>query len=147
VSDIILDTNAFRIFIDKDAQRFIDNVVKKCDRIYVPNNIYKELRGRFSGTINLIYGYLRKLENKFHIKSSLENVQLPDHIEDQLENNNADEFDKKLAKLAFKRSKERSEVYLISSDRCFINTSVLFERFKIHVKSYEEFKEEYISNQ
>jgi len=49
VSDIILDTNAFRIFIDEDAQRFIDNVVKKCDRIYVPNNIYKELRGRFSG--------------------------------------------------------------------------------------------------
>jgi hypothetical protein len=74
-------------------------------------------------------------------------VQLPDYIEDQLENNNADEFDKKLAKLAFKRSKEGSEVYLISSDRCFINTSVLFERFKIHVKSYEEFKEEYLSSQ
>jgi rRNA-processing protein FCF1 len=147
VSDIILDTNAFRIFIDKDAQRFIDNVVKKCDRIYVPNNIYKELRGRFFGNINLIYSYLRKLEKKFHIKSSLENVQLPDYIEDQLENNNADEFDKKLAKLAFKRSKEGSEVYLISSDRCFINTSVLFERFKIHVKSYEEFKEEYLSSQ
>ncbi|MDT7891870.1 MAG: hypothetical protein RQ952_03920 [Thermoproteota archaeon] len=74
-------------------------------------------------------------------------MQLPDYIEDQLENNNADEFDKKLAKLAFKRSKEGSEVYLISSDRCFINTSVLFERFKIHVKSYEEFKEEYLSSQ
>jgi hypothetical protein len=147
VSDIILDTHAFKIFIDKDVQRFIDNVVKKCDRIYVPNDIFKELRGRFSGSVNLIYSYLRKLENKFHIKSSLENVQLPDYIEDQLENNNADEFDKKLAKLAFKRSKEGSEVYLISSDRCFINTSVLFERFKIHVKSYEEFKEEYLSSQ
>jgi len=72
-------------------------------------------------------------------------VELPKRIEDELENNNADEFDKKVAKLAFKRSKEGSEVYLISDDRCFINTSMLFERFKIHVKSYEEFKEEHLS--
>jgi hypothetical protein len=147
VTDIILDTIAFKIFTDKDVHKFIDKVIKKCDHIYVPNNIYKQLRGRFSGTINLIYGYLRKLDKKFHEKSSFEDVELPDRIEDELENNSADEFDKKVAKLAFKRSKEGSEVYLISNDRCFINTSVLFEKFKIYVKSYEGFKEEYLFNQ
>jgi hypothetical protein len=147
VSDIILDTIAFKIFTENDVNKFIERIVKKCDHIYVPNNIYKQLGGRFPATINLIFGYLKKLDKKFHVKSSLEDVQLPERIEDELENNNADEFDKKVAKLAFKRSKEGSEVYLISNDRCFINTSVLFERFKIHVKSYEEFKEEYLFNQ
>jgi hypothetical protein len=145
VADIILDTIAFKIFIEKDVDKFIERIVKKCDHIYVPHDIFKQLSGRFYSTLNLIYDCLRKFKNKFHVKSNLEDVELPKRVEDELENNNADEFDKKVAKLAFKRSKEGSEVYLISDDRCFINTSMLFERFKIHVKSYEEFKEEHLS--
>lgn len=145
MADIILDTIAFKIFTEIDVNKFIERIVKKCDHIYVPHDIFKQLRGRFYSALNLIYDCLRKLKNKFHVKSNLEDVELPKRIEDELENNNADEFDKKVAKLAFKRSKEGSEVYLISNDRCFINISMLFERFKIHVKSYEEFKEEYLS--
>jgi len=145
--DIILDTNAFRIFTENDVHKFIDNVVKKCDHIYVPHDINKELGGRLYSSLNLIRERLRKLDRKYHEESGIENIQLPKFIEENLENNKASELDKKVAKLALKRSKKGNKVYLVSDDRCFINTSVLFERLGIFVKSYEEFKKEYLSGQ
>ena len=145
--DIVIDTNAFRLFIDNNADEFINTVIKKCDHIYVPADINRELRGRFYGSLNLVYKYLRKLGKKFHKVSSIENVQLPDRIEEELRKYNASEFDLKVAKLCFVRQEKGkgNNVYLVSNDSCFLNTKNLFEKYKIYVKSYEEFKSEYLS--
>jgi hypothetical protein len=142
--DIVIDTNAFRLFIDIDAHEFINTVIEKCDHIYVPHDINRELRGRFYGSLNLMYTYLNKLRTKFHEVSSIENVQLPDRIEEELRNYNASEFDLKVAKLCFVRRMTGNEVYLVSNDSCFLNTKNLFEKYKIYVKSREEFKSEYL---
>jgi len=142
--DIVIDTNAFRLFIDNNADEFINTVIEKCDHIYVPHDINRELRGRFYGSLNLMRKFLKKLRIKFHEVSSIENVQLPDRVEEELRKYNASEFDLKVAKLCFVRHEKGNKVYLVSNDSCFLNTKNLFEKYKIYVKSYEEFKSEYL---
>ncbi len=87
----------------------------------------------------------RRLGIKYHEVSRVENIQLPSRIEEELRKYNASEFDLKVAKLCFVRHEKGNKVYLVSNDSCFLNTKNLFEKYKIYVKSREEFKSEYLS--
>jgi hypothetical protein len=144
--DIVLDTNAFRLFIDKkDADEFINTVVKKCDHVYVHQDINNELRGVLRALLNLKRDITSRLGIKYHEVSGVENVQLPDRIEEELRKYNASEFDLKVAKLCFVRHKKGNKVYLVSNDSCFLNIKNLLEKYDIYVKSSDEFKREYLS--
>jgi hypothetical protein len=145
--DIVLDTNAFRIFIDNDTDEFINAITEKCDHVYVHQDINKELRGLFYGSLNLMYTYLRRFGvlNKFHKVSVIENVQLPDRIEEELRKYNASSFDLKVAKLCFAMCMKGNKVHLVSNDSSFLNTRNLLEKYDIYVKPIEEFKGEYLS--
>jgi aminopeptidase-like protein len=94
-----------------------------------------------------MYTYLRRLgaRNKFHEVSIIENVQLPDRIEEELRKYNASSFDLKVAKLCFVRHEKGNKVHLVSNDSCFLNIRNLLEKYDIYVKSIEEFKGEYLS--
>jgi hypothetical protein len=140
-----LDTNAFRIFVDEKAEEFIKRVIEDCDNIYVPHNIDKELRGRFYALLNLMYKLLRKLGRKFHEVSSIEGELIPNRIEEELRRCGADPFDLKVVKLVFKRREKVQKVYLVSNDPCFQEVKRLFERYKINVRTLEEFKDEYLA--
>jgi hypothetical protein len=146
LTDIILDTNAFRIFIDEKAEEFIKKVIEDCDNIYVPRNIDKELKGRFYALLNLMYKLLRKLGRKFHEVSSIESELIPNRIEEELRRCGADFFDLKVAKLAFKTREKAQEVCLVSNDPHFQKLRGLFENYGISVRTLEEFKNEYLSS-
>jgi len=144
--DIVLDTNAFWLFIDKkDADEFINTVVKKCDHVYVYQDINNELRGVFRALLNLKFDIARRLGIKYHEVSRVENVQLPDRIEEELRKYNASEFDLKVAKLCFARRMKGNKVCLVSNDSCFLNTKNLLEKYGIYAESSDEFKRGYLS--
>ena len=147
LANIVLDTNAFKIFTGKRAKKFVEKVVENCDHIYVPKDFDKELRGRFLDSINLVYGLLRKLKNKFHEVSLDKKEKLPDDVKEKLDEEGADDYDENLARLAFRRRAkvEKEKVYLVSDDHCFQNTRELFKSHGIDVKSLKEFEDEYLA--
>jgi len=143
MADIVLNTNAFRIFFD-DA--FLDKVVAKCDHIYVAKCSWeKELVGVYVSLIQTLYSSTRKLEkkNKFHEKNVGEIV-LPGDLAKELEENGASLCDKKIATLAYdRRSRSGQSVWLISSDPHFQNLRLSFERHGINIKHRQQFISEY----
>jgi hypothetical protein len=58
----------------------------------------------------------------------VENVQIPDRIEEELRKCNASEFDLKVAKLYFAKRMKGNKVCLVSNDSCFLNTKNLLEK-------------------
>lgn len=145
---IILDTNAFRIFADKETcNRFVEKVVKKCDRIFVPYNINKELRGRFTSLLNLFYSILREFrERGKFVVAKAEDVEMPRRVEEELDRCGADQFDKNLIKLALKKRADENTC-IASDDKCLQNVKALLEKHGITIKSLKEFEEEYLGEE
>jgi hypothetical protein len=138
MADIILDVNAFRIFIDKEfSGKFIDKVKDKCHHIYVLRNTLDQVARIFKFLpLQLLTGPFKKLGSaKYHEepKSNIEREKLPPRIEEELEKYHADHYDKALARLALRRRKKGQEVYLVSSDPCFLNNRKLFKNYGIEV--------------
>jgi len=92
-----------------------------------------------------MYELLRKLERKFHEVSSIEGELIPNRIKEELRECGADSFNLKVVKLAFKRREKVQKVYLVSNDPCFQKVKRLFERYKINIRTLEEFKGEYLA--
>jgi len=140
-----LDTNAFRIFIDEKADEFIKMVVERCDIIYIPHGLDKELKTFF---LNLLFEPLRKLRkgkmNKFH-EINVEVERLSNPLKRGLKECNASPFDMKVAELAYRRRELGQAVYLVSNDRCFHLTRLLFEEVGVNIRELEEFKSEYLA--
>ena len=145
---IILDTNAFRrIFADRAGEAFVEEVIRRCDVIYVLRDIWRELRGIY---LHLMLESLRKLgKGKFHEKGIKERQQTPKRIEDELRECGADQFNVNLVKLAFEISRSRGceawcRVYLVSNDRCIWGMKGLLENYGIHALKLDDFWREYI---
>jgi hypothetical protein len=148
---IILDTNAFRIFADKEAcNRFVEKVVKKCDRIFVPYSIDKELRGRFYSLLHLFYSTLRRLERggKFGV-AKVKGVDIPERVEEELSGCGASQFDRDVVRLAFKKRRDvvYEETCIASDDKCLQSVKALLENYGIVIKSLKEFEEEYLKEE
>jgi rRNA-processing protein FCF1 len=143
LTDIILDTNAFRIFIDEKADEFIKRVVERCDIIYVPSGIDKELKTLFP---HLFRKALRELGKRKMKEENLEVERLPDLLKRALEECNASPFDMKVAELAYRRRELGQAVYLVSNDRCFHLTRSLFEEeVGVNIRRLDEFESEYLA--
>jgi rRNA maturation endonuclease Nob1 len=144
--DIVLDTNAFRIFIEDSSEKFIEAVVERCDTIYVPKNIWKELRSAFP---HVMFYPLRELgkRGKCHARKVERIEKLPKKIEEELGKCGADPFDMTLVELAFKRREVVERVYVVSNDYCLQGVGVFLERHGIHIRSLKEFKEEYLQQE
>jgi len=139
MTDIVLNTNAFRLFLDDGI---INRIVRKRDHVFVAKCSWrKELKGVFSPPhlINLLCSSAKKLGKTFHVKNVNKNI-LPNILERELVRRHADNCDMEIASLAYERCRRsRQRVYLISNDPHFQNRS-LFGRCGIDVKTLEQFK-------
>jgi len=144
LTDIILDTNAFRVFLNRDvAQMFTRAVIERCDGIHVPAGFEKELKFI---PLHLLREPLRKLseKRKFHVESSLEDIMLPERVDEELRRCKADSFNIKVVRLALRRSRRVERLYLVSNDSCIQRVRNLLEPHKIYIRSLDEFKDEYL---
>ena len=139
MADIVLNTNAFRLLLD---EKIINRIVRKRVHIFVAKCAWrKELRGVFrpQHLINLLHSSVKKLGKSFHVKKVNENI-LPNNLKRELVRNHADNCDMEIANLAYDRCRKSGQrVYLISNDPHFQNC-LLFGRYRIDVKSLEQFK-------
>jgi len=143
LTDIILDTNAFRIFIGEKAGEFIKRVVERCDIIYVPRGFEKELRTFF---LHLLHKPKRELGGRKMKEVNLEVERLPNPLKRGLEECNASHFDMKVAELAYRRCELEQAVYLVTNDRCFHTIRLLFEEIGVNIRAVEEFEREYLAH-
>jgi len=140
MADIVLNTNAFRLFLDEGI---INRIVRKRVHIFVAKCAWtKELKGVFHHPphlINLLCRSAKKLGKTFHIKKVNKNI-LPNTLKRELVRSHAGNCDMEIANLAYDRCRRSGQrVYLISNDPHFQNRS-LFGRYRIDVKTLEQFK-------
>ena len=148
MTDIVLDTNAFRIFDSEKcekSQEIIKKVVNNCDSIYVPQSFDKELRIL---PLNLLSKPLKELNKgrrkKFQIER-IDNESLPSHIEKRLRECGAKPFDIKVVKVAFRRRDKGQVVYLLSNDHHLQKIRKLAEEQGISIRTLKEFEQEYLA--
>jgi hypothetical protein len=141
LSDIVLNTNAFRLFFDSEI---LEKIIANRDHIYVATCSWeKEGKGVYASLFQTLYTSARKLRDRFHVRNVREIV-LPDNLKDELQNDGASNCDIQIASLAYDR-RERSgqNVWLLSSDSHLQRPRVLFERHGIRVEHLSDFVSEY----
>jgi hypothetical protein len=123
---------------------FARAVIERCDGIHVPAGFEKELKFI---PLHLLREPLRKLsgeKRKFHVESSLEDIMLPERVDEELRRCKANSFNIKVVRLALRRSRRVKRLYLVSNDSCTQRVRNLLEPHKIYIRSLDEFKDEYL---
>jgi rRNA-processing protein FCF1 len=141
MAEIVLDTNVFEVLLDGE---FIEKVVEKCDHIFIPECVFREAKGRHRHLINKIVLNIVKIKNKFH-KRNVRSKLLPDYLKRELKKCGAKYCDIQIASLAYERyGRSRQVVYLVSNDPHFQGIRLRFEEYGVNVRTYEEFRNEYL---
>ncbi|MDH5734079.1 MAG: hypothetical protein OEY88_09930 [Candidatus Bathyarchaeota archaeon] len=138
--NIILDTNALRLFQEEDL---IDRIASRRDLVFIHRCAWEKERKGVFGYINIFYESTKKLGSNFHEKSRV-NAVLPNYIANQMKILGASKCDFETACLALDRQQRTGEeVHLISDDPHIHNLKLLFHRVNINAKDMEEFRSIY----
>lgn len=138
--DIVLDTNALRLFHE---EKLIDRIALRNDHVFVHRCVWRRERKGVFGVVNIFYNSVKKLGSKFHEKSKVTG-NLPNYIVTQMKNLGASKCDLETACLASDRQRRtRQMVHLISEDPHIHNLKLLFHRVNINAKDMEEFRSIY----
>jgi len=141
-TNIVLDTHAIKeIFGNKETREKTIYVTHKVCHFLITPNLESEFRVHISSSLLMFLSSLyTKLRGKF-IHKDRPSRSLPRNLERHLRESNADKGDFIVARVAYKRSRERKTL-IISDDECFHNAFPTFRKYHIEILTIDEFVRE-----
>jgi hypothetical protein len=145
--DIVLDTNALRIFENENKLSALAKLVKsRCHAILIPSIAKREAKGiaakeiRILSKIESLPHWLRRIQSifgrgKFN-KRPVTDVSLPKEVEREL-----DEKDTPVVGFAFRRRDKHKAVLIVTDDRHILSCGGALARYGIYIMRREQLLE------